>query len=82
MILPKKHLSTDRCLLYVGAEVLGLLNRPRTVSNIWHDLKAHRSKRNELSVITYDWFILSLDFLHALGAIAMEEDGLLRRKSA
>lgn len=81
MILPKKHLSTDRCLLYVGAEVLRLLSRPRTVSSLWHDLKIHRSKKNELSVITYDWFVLSLDFLHTLGVIKIE-DGLLRRTIA
>jgi hypothetical protein len=79
VILPKKHLSTDRCLLYVGAEVLRLLNRPRTVSSLWHDFKTHRSKNSELSTITYDWFVLSLDFLYALGSIKME-DGLLRRK--
>jgi len=78
LILPKKHLATDRSLLYVGAEILQLLGRPRTTSGLWHQFKRYRSEQAELSTITYDWFILALDFLFALGVLTYE-GGLLRR---
>lgn len=81
MILPTKHLATDRSLLYIGGELLELLARPRTVSSLWHALNENRKKREEMSVITYDWFILGLDFLYGLGVVTFTE-GLLRRKEA
>ena len=35
MILPTKHIRPDRALIGVGAEVLGLLVQPMTVSGLW-----------------------------------------------
>jgi hypothetical protein len=79
MILPKKHLSTDRSLLYIGAEVLDLLRRPSTVSGLWHAFQKFRCQSDELANVTYDWFVLCLDFLFAVGALEIDS-GLLRRK--
>ena len=45
MILPSKHLSEDRALVTIGAEVLGLLREPKTVSRLWTDLKKKRAAR-------------------------------------
>jgi len=79
MILPKKHLSPDRSLLYLGAELIELLRRPKTVSSLWNDFTRRRAVNNELSTVTYDWFILALDFLNAVGAIEMSDRFLRRR---
>ena len=76
MILPSKHLSERRALLTVGSEILGLLDRPRTVSSVWEEVRAGKSKRrNRLS---YDWFVLALDLLFLMGAIRLT-DGLLAK---
>ncbi|WP_366521698.1 ABC-three component system middle component 6 [Solidesulfovibrio sp.] len=82
MILPSKHLHQDRALLSVGGHILTFLTYPKTVSALWEDLKrfdeglaATRSRK-----ITFDWFLLALDLLYALGAIAFES-GLVARRA-
>ena len=39
MILPTKHLREDQALIAVGAELLGLLDEPKTVSRLWDELR-------------------------------------------
>ena len=79
MILPTKRLNQDRALLYVGSEVLSLLEEPKTVSRIWDELQKHRTSKAETSVLTYDWFVLALDLLFSIQAIDFER-GLLRKR--
>lgn len=80
MILPTKHLNEERSLLRIGAEILLLLQDESTVSRLWSDFQKYR--RNELKIkpVTYDWFILALDFLFLLNAIVFI-DGTIRRFS-
>ncbi len=79
MILPTKRL-TDRALLRLGGDVLGILGEPKTVSRLWEELKKLPDRAQSPSSVTYDWFVLTLDFLYALRAIELT-DGLLRRSS-
>lgn len=72
MILPTKHLSQDRSLLYVGAEILRLVNEPKTVSRLWHELQSARSAQSGLAPLTYDWFVLALDLLFLMKAVSIE----------
>jgi hypothetical protein len=71
MILPTKNLGPDRALLHIGAEILRLLDEPKTVSRLWDDLKKTRASQSETSLITYDWFVLCLDLLYLLGGVEM-----------
>lgn len=80
MILPTKHIEPNRSLLALGAEVLILLNRPKSVSAVWSHLQQDRRRGKEQGVITYDWFILALDLLFLVDAIRYAE-GSLRRNS-
>jgi len=75
MILPSKHLSEDRALITVGARVLELLREPKTVSRLWTDFQ--RQLRPE-APITYDWFVLSLDVLYAIGVVDFERGKVMR----
>lgn len=80
MILPSKHLPQDRALLSVGAETLTLLMRPRTVSSLWEELNRSDVTQTEMPRrITYDWFLLALNLLYALGIIELE-GGLVARR--
>ena len=79
MILPTKRLNQDRALLYVGSEVLSLLEEPKTVSRVWDELEKLRASKSETSVLTYDWFVLALDLLFSIHALDLER-GLLRRR--
>lgn len=77
MILPTKHLSESRCLIGVGAQILTYLDEPKTISGLWGAVKAEKNV-DGTQHITYDWFILALDFLYAIQAIKAERD-LLRK---
>ena len=72
MILPTKHLRPDRALIGVGAEVLGTLRRPMTMSKLWDEIRSRRSADTTSPVIDYRWFVLALDLLYMLGAVKLE----------
>lgn len=78
MILPTKHIRPERALLTIGAEVLGCLHEPMTVSRIWDELRKRRGETSEPSAITYDWFILALDLLFIVKAVDFDS-GVLRK---
>ena len=80
MILPTKRLGPERAMITVGAEILGLLTEPKTVSRLWNELSRMMSERSSTRIINYDWFILSLDLLYMLGSIEMDH-GRIRRAS-
>jgi len=78
LILPTKRLPEDRALLTVGADVLLMLSRPKTVSSLWEDIKNRRVEGKICAPLPFDWFILALCLLRALGAVDMR-DGRLHR---
>ena len=79
MILPTKHLPESHSLLGVGGTILALLGeREATVSSLWEEFRVARLESGRVS---FDWFVLGLDLLFALGAIELDR-GVLRRKEA
>ncbi|MCE5218287.1 hypothetical protein LLH03_14785 [bacterium] len=79
MILPTKHLPEHRSLLAVGARILLALDTPGTVSQVWETLRADEGVGTAPSCLSYDWFVLALDCLYAMGLVEMH-DGTLRRQ--
>lgn len=80
MILPSEHIRPDRALLTVGAEILALLDEPRTVSWLWDRTRGQRGGPGQPSAIGYDWFVLALDLLYIVGAVEFER-GLIRKNA-
>ncbi len=80
MILPTKHIRTERALIGVGAEILRLMQKPKTVSSLWDELRARRSVDAPNAPIDYNWFVLALDLLFMLGAIKIDSGVLIRIK--
>lgn len=78
MILPTKHVRSDRALIGVGAEVLDILRRPMTISRLWDEMRGRRSLYAPNAPIDYQWFILSLDLLFTIGAVDFDR-GLVQR---
>jgi len=82
MIFPGKHISQEKALLTVGAELLKNLDRPKTVSAIWEDIRQPTSgTHGAITNLSYDWFILALDLLFIFDAIEIH-DGLLKRRTS
>lgn len=78
MILPSKHLRSERALLTIGADILVKLKRPCTVSKLWDDIREERRQKHAPTRFSYDWFILALCLLFILGTVSFE-DGILKR---
>lgn len=76
MILPAKHLKTERSIVGTGAEILQAIEAPKTISETWTRIQENR-KRTGVP-ITFDWFVLSVSWLYAISAVELE-NGLLRR---
>ena len=71
-LLPNKHVPTNRSLVGIGARVLEHLERPSSVSRLWELVK------DDQEVASFGNFVLSLDYLFAIGAIDYES-GMLSR---
>ena len=80
MILPTKHIETNRSLIGLGAVVLQILIEPMTVSGLWTAFRSRRTVEHPNSPINYKWFILTLDFLFIIGAIEFKR-GVIRKRS-
>jgi hypothetical protein len=72
MILPDKHVNLDQSFLGQGAALLEKLTRPLTVSGLWERSKAPTESGN------FERFILTLDFLFAIGALDIRDDLLVK----
>jgi len=78
VILPSKHISPERSLLGVGSRVLAILDRPETVSTVWDRFQAADRAHSGSTAVTFDWFVLALDMLYAMGRVDFSE-GRVRR---
>lgn len=81
MILPTKYLSHDRALLSVGAEILGQLKEPRSVSELWECVRGDREVRPTAPLLSFDWFVLALNLLYAVSAIDYSKGIIYREVS-
>jgi ABC-three component (ABC-3C) system Middle Component 6 len=79
MYLPNKGVDYDRALITVGAELLGLLHLPVSVSALWTTFSRQRAHQYGLGRVTFDWFALALAALFTLGLVDWTEDGYVRR---
>lgn len=78
MLLPTKRLTGDKSLIAIGALVIENLYEPKTVSRLWDEIG--RQFRNRPSgAISFEWFVLSLDLLFALGVAELHR-GKIQRK--
>ncbi len=78
MILPTKHLRSDRSLLALGSEILSIIDEPKTVSRVWEEFSLSRRRDSGRAPVSYEWFVLSLDLLFMLGTITFNSGRLLR----
>lgn len=78
MILPTKHIPESRCILGVGARLLVLLEREQTVSGLWDAYKRAEATNAASPPVPFDWYVLTLDFLYAVGAVEWHL-GLIRK---
>jgi len=76
MILPSKHIDPRRALITVGGEILDQIGRGASISSLWSRMQTKRKAQSEGS-LTYDWFVLAIDLLYAMGAVELS-DGMIK----
>jgi hypothetical protein len=81
MILPTKRITGEASLLGVGAQILRHLDEPMTISRLWNEVRKAYNTTSEGTPITFDWFVLGLDLLYALGTINSEAGRIQRQRS-
>jgi hypothetical protein len=77
VLTPTKGIAPDRALLAVGAQIALQLDQPLTVSQAWTRVCAWRKENGHPAPLSFGWFVLALDVLHALGRVELRDD-LLR----
>ncbi|MEU3301887.1 ABC-three component system middle component 6 [Streptomyces sp. NPDC006678] len=81
MITPTKGIAPDRALLAIGAQILISLDEPLTVSQAWARFKDRRTRLGHHAPVSFEWFVLGLDVLHALGAVELRQELLVARRN-
>lgn len=77
MILPKKQISLDESYFGFGAFLLQKIQNPISIDNLWEYYKdCYDNKRYSIK-FSFDYFIMTLDYLFIIGAIKIDERGLL-----
>ena len=72
MILPTKHIGPLDSLLGIGALILERVQTPRTVTQLWDELRAMPQ------VATFERLLLGLDLLYMMGLVELD-GGVVRR---
>jgi len=74
MIMPNKNITVRYSLLNCGALILSALKGSDTISSL------REKTKNQEALLSYEKFILTLDYLFIIGAITLR-DGLIERCS-
>ena len=69
MLLPAKHIKLSESIIALGAFILDFLKEPKSVDKLWLETKQISSSLALASNHSYDNFLLSIDYLYAIGAI-------------
>lgn len=82
-LLPEKHVRTSESLLGLGALVLASLERnSKSLDALWTDLKQHEAVKQRVhGSVSLDSVVLAIDFLFAIGALRLNNEGLLEHAS-
>jgi len=81
VILPTKGVPASKALVTVGGDILEILEESSlSMTGLWFQL-SERRRASPMTRVSYDWFVLALDLLYALGAVELSDRGLVRRTS-
>ena len=77
MILPKKHVSLEESMFGFGAYLLEHIHSKITVDNLWRIYLKEYENMLYSTRFSFDQFIVTLDYLYAIGVLTINEKGEL-----
>lgn len=78
MILPKKHISIEESLLGFGGYLLKYISKAISVDELWNKYLNDYNNSKYHTKFNFDQFIVTIDYLFAIGAIEMNEKGEIK----
>ena len=75
MILPDKNIRLEYSLLSCGAILLAEIAEPQTLSLLWDKVRYNEA------FVSYEKFLLTLDYLYIIKTITLKEGLLVRCKN-
>lgn len=82
MILPQKQLSINESYFGFGAFLLEKLTESISVEDLWEYYKNSYASKKYPVKFSFDQFVIALDYLYIIGAIKINERGLLCYEAA
>ena len=76
MLLPSKHVNFSESLLGFGSYLLGLLDQPHSIDELWKKYLTDFNNERYFAKQTFDNLVLTLIFLYGVQAIK-EDKGLI-----
>ncbi len=76
MLMPTKHINFSQSLLGFGSYLLGKLDKPKSVDDLWVEYQNDLKSELYASVQSFDNLVLSLIFLYGINSI-IEQNGLI-----
>lgn len=78
MVLPKKHISFEESLFGFGAYLLSYISITISIDELWKKYLNDYNNCEYHIKFNFDQFIVTIDYLFAIGAIEMNETGELK----
>ena len=78
MILPTKHTHFSESLLGFGAYLLNKIDSAKTVDSLWNEYQNDLSKNHYSAKHSFDNLLLTLVFLHSIGAVEEQDGGVVK----
>lgn len=75
MIMPSKYVREEEAIIGVGSILLQHIKNNINISTLWENVKTNHI------VVTFDRFVIALDFLYILGIIDVKQNDIVRIKS-
>lgn len=76
--MPTKHTHFSESLLGFGGYILKKITSEQTVDSLWNEYQKDLSKKNYRAKHSFDNFLLTLVFLHSIGAIEERDGGVMK----
>lgn len=78
MIIPTKHTHFSESLLGFGAYLLEKIDSLKTIDSLWNEYQNDLLKDRFSAKHSFDNLLLTLVFLHSIGAVEEKDGGVLR----
>lgn len=76
MLLPTKHISEQHALVSIGAIVIShLIKEDVQIQKLWDSVR--KEKNFAGTPLSFEWFVLALDFLFMVSIIDVSDDKVL-----